>query len=55
MICPKCKVDQEVVFEMMLDRAGSDNREHALKIIKNCEKCEKAVAKETNWLSKNIP
>lgn len=57
-LCPECDVDRNVVFGMLQEDCKSDNFQHAIKIIDNCEACkESQKAKKANldWLCSNIP
>lgn len=38
-LCPKCKVNRDLVFEMAQEEFGSENFSTAWKILKNCEEC----------------
>ena len=53
-IC-KCGVHLETLLEMLREGYDSDNWQYAVKIIKNCKECAKAVRKNLNWLCENIP
>ena len=55
-ICPSpfCGADRNVVFRSLQEDCKSDNFQHAIKIIENCEACRESQ-KNLEWLSKNIP
>ena len=52
---PRCRVDHDLIFEMLLEGYDSDNWQYAVKIIRNCKECAKAVKEHFEELCKLIP
>lgn len=52
--CKQCGANRELLFQGMREGYESDNAQHAIKIIKNCQACKKAYIKNLDELCKNI-